>query len=104
MQYKTMMLELLQQQAGLHRHLQASRILLPVLDASSHALKACHLTWEERLTSRQGLDPAQIPSIAMEFAIKEMEHRLQSVSLPERQDRLSLEAALALLTLPTLPG
>lgn len=53
MQYKTIVLELLQEQPELHNQLQASRTLLWALDQYALALKASHESWMEQIGRRR---------------------------------------------------
>jgi hypothetical protein len=105
MLYKTIALELLQQNPPLYERLCRSRTLLPALEAYAKALKASHE--EQKLLLAQanpGSDPAQIASEAMEIAVKELEDSLLAASPPDDPETLSLEAAMAFLRRPTPPA
>ncbi len=96
MQYKTIVLELLQQRPEVHEQLRMSRKLLPTVELYAKELKASHETWKETLgQERPGSDQSQIASEALEMALKELEDRLPSASQPGDIEQLSLEAAMA---------
>ena len=105
MQYKTIVLALLQQRPEMHEELRKNRKLPPTLEIYAHELKASHESWKETLSeARPGSDQTQIASEAMEMAIKELEDRLPSVSPPDDKEALSLDAALAFINnIHTLP-
>ena len=96
MQYKTIVLELLRERTELHEQLRLTRQLLPTLETCSQELRASHQTWMQTLaTTNPSSDPIQIESEAMEFAIKELEDRLPSVSPADEPEPLSLDEAMA---------
>jgi hypothetical protein len=96
MQYKTIALELLQQQTALHEHLRTTQKLMPMLEICAMELKASHETWKEKLSkAKPDSDPIQIASESMEMAIQEMESRLQRASQTEEPEALSLDQAMA---------
>ena len=95
MQYKTIVLELLQQ-TELHEKLRLTRRLLPTMEALAKDLKARHETWKQELQIlHPGSDPIQISSEAMEMALQELESRLSYGSLQDDPDPLSLDQAMA---------
>jgi hypothetical protein len=95
MHYKTIVLELIQQQPELHEQLRASRTLLATMDARALELKASHEEWMERLSQRMpGSDTSQISSEALEIALKELEEDLSSAS-KEDEDGPTLDGAMA---------
>ena len=97
MQYKTIVLELIQQQPELHEQFRASRTLLSTMDACALALKASHEEWMERLSHRRpGSDRRQLSSEALEIALKEVEEDLSSASKAD-EDGPSLDGAMAYL-------
>jgi len=105
MQYKTIILELLEQRPEMHEQLRQSRKLLPTLEIYAHELKTSHEAWKEVLSqSRPGSDPSQVASEALEMALKEMEDRLPSASPPNETEALSLDEAMAFLHSPTSRG
>ena len=96
MQYKTIVLELLQQQTELHEELRLTRRLFPTMEALAKDLKARHETWKQELQALQpGSDPIQISSEAMEMALDELESRLSYGSLQDDPYPLSLDQAMA---------
>jgi hypothetical protein len=105
MQYKTIILELLQQRPDLHDQLRKDRKLLPTMERYASELKTSHEAWKERLLQlRPGSDPSQIASEAMEMALQELEERLPSGSLPDDQEPLSLDGAMAFIRRHTPRG
>jgi hypothetical protein len=50
MQYKTIILELLQQRPEMHEQLRKERKLLPALELYAKELKASHESWKEVLS------------------------------------------------------
>ena len=94
MQYKTIILELLQQRPQMHERLRQERLLLPTMERYAMELRTRHLEWKEQLMERQpDSEPGQIASEAMEMALKELEDRLPPES-PE-SDGPTLDAAMA---------
>ena len=74
MQYKTIALELIQEQPELYEQLRSSKRLLPAMDAYAIELKASHEAWKDQLgQAKPGSDPSQIASEAMELAIQELQ-------------------------------
>ncbi len=102
MQYKTIVLELLQQRPQMHEQLRKERKLLTTLEIYARELKESHEGWKEQLLqARPGSDPSQIASEAMEMALKELEDRLPSESPRDETETLSLDAAMAYISRPT---
>ena len=96
MQYKTIIMEFLQQRPEIHEQLRMSRKLLTTVESYARELKTSHEAWKETLgQERPGSDPSQIASEAMEMALKEQEDRLPSASQPNGNEELSLDAAMA---------
>jgi hypothetical protein len=96
MQYKTIILELLQQRPEMHEQLRKERKLLPALELYARELKTSHEAWKEVLAqAKPGSDQSQIASEALEMALKEMEDRLPAGSLPDNSEPLSLDRAMA---------
>ena len=94
MQYKTIILELLQQRPQLHERLRKNRKLLPAMEIYARELKKSHQGWRELLSQLwPGSDQSQIVSEALEIALKELEDRLPSES--QENDGLTLDAAMA---------
>ena len=81
MHYKTITLELLQEEPDLYERLRGGKRLLPAMDAYSIDLKARHEAWEETIARKQpGSDPRQVAAEALELAIQELRDRLLCVS------------------------
>jgi hypothetical protein len=105
MQYKTIILELLQQRPQMHEQLRQSRKLLPALETYAHELKTSHQAWMEELSqARPESNRTQIASEALEMALKELQDRLPSESHQDESEDLSLDAAMAHLRHPTSRG
>jgi hypothetical protein len=105
MQYKTIVLELLQQRPAMHDQLRKDRKLLPAMEFYSKELKTSHEAWKETLSqAKPGSGPSQIASEAMEMALKELEDRLPSASHPDNNEPLSLDAAMAFIRNHTSRG
>jgi hypothetical protein len=97
MQYKTIILELLQDRPALYKRLRSSNRLLPTLDATAAELKARHEHFKATIASRRpDSHPIQTASEAMELAIAELQGRLPSESPPPAADEtFSLDAAMS---------
>lgn len=95
MQYKTIVLELLQQRPEIHNKLRKERKLLLTMEQYAKELKASHQAWMELLAQmRPGSDKSQLSSEAMETALKELEERLPSASQSDESERQFLDAAM----------
>jgi len=104
MQYKTIVLELLQQQTEMYDRLLKTRTLLPTLERYASQLRDSHLAWKDRLyQARPGSGESQIASQALEIALKEMEDSLPSASPPDDRETISLQEASA-FTRPQYPA
>jgi hypothetical protein len=96
--YKTIALELIQEQPELYERLRSSKRLLTAMDAYAIELKAIHEEWMEQLSeSRPGSDPTQTASEALEIACKILEERLSCASPSTETEALSLDAAMSFL-------
>ena len=96
--YKTIALELIQEQPELYERLRSSKRLLPAMDAYAIDLKASHQLWKEAIArQRPGSDPSQIAAEALELAIQELQHRLSSACPADVAEPLSLDAAMEFL-------
>jgi hypothetical protein len=105
MQYKTIILELLQQRPQMHEQLRKSRKLLPAMELYARELKRSHEALMEMLGQlRPGSDASQISSEALEMAVKELEDRLPSGSPMNEQEALSLDEAMAFIRSRTSRG
>ena len=104
MHYKTIVLELLQQQPEMHNQLRSKRMLLPTLEIHASWLKTRHEVWKDRLSQAMpASDPSQIASEALEIALKELTDFLHSGSSAEDSEPLPLEGAMAFIRGRTPP-
>ena len=105
MQYKTIILEMLEQRPQMREELRQSRKLLPTLELYASELKDSHEDWKERLLqAKPDSDPSQIASEAMELALKDLEDRLPSESNQDESETLSLDQAMAHISRHTSRG
>jgi hypothetical protein len=102
MYYKTIVLELLQQQTEMYEQLRKDRKLLTTMESYSRELKNSHEAWTRLLGPlRPGSDLVQIASEALEIAVKGMEDRLSAASSQNDSEALFLDAAMLFLRHPT---
>jgi hypothetical protein len=108
MHYKTITLELLQDQyPPLHERLRQERKLLEAMELHAAALKRYHETWMDRLAlAKPGNEESQIAAEALELAIEDLKEDLRSESPPDgsQTEEPSLEAAMAYLRRHTPPA
>ena len=105
MLYKTIALELLQDQPELYERLRSSKRLLPSMEAYAIELKAFHDAWKDRIIrSNPAADPTQIASEALEMAIRDLRDRLPCESPKDEAEPLSLDAAMDFLRRRTPPA
>ncbi len=105
MQYKTIILELLQEYPEPYRRFQASRTLLLALDQYSLALKASHETWMDRIGRRRpGSDRSLVSGEALEFALQEIQDLLSTASEARGEEPPSLDSVMAFLRRHTPPA
>lgn len=98
MRYKTMVLELIQERPELTAKLRLEKTMLKAVETYALELKASHEAWKERLqASNQGNSTEQIEAEALELALQELQDRLPSASIPNDEEVLSLDAAMAFL-------
>jgi hypothetical protein len=104
MQYKTIVLELLEQ-TEFHEQLRITRRLLPTLEICANDLRASHEAWMETLSqAKPGSHRSLIASEALEIAIKELKDHLHSVSPPNEPEALSLDQAMAFVQIHSPRG
>jgi len=104
MQYKTIVLQFLEQHPEIKDQLQKQRQMLPTLELFALQLKTRHEAWKERLSqTKPGSDETQIASEAMEMALKDLEDRLPFGSPPNDQEPLSLDKAMVFVRRHTQP-
>lgn len=105
MDYKIIVLELIQYQPQLHEQLRKERRLLAAMECYAGELKDLHESWKQRLAeTRPGSDPSQITSEALEIALQELQDCLDALSPPDESGPLSLEEAMAYLRKRTPPA
>jgi len=105
MQYKTIVLELLQQRQEMHEQLRRSRTLLATMERYASELKTRHEAWKELLSqARPGSDGSQVASEALEIALKELEDCLDSATPPDESGPVSLDGAMAFIRRHSPPG
>lgn len=105
MQYKTIVLEFLQQHTEMYDRLLKTRTLLPTLERYASQLRDSHLAWKDRLSrARPESGESQIASQALEIALKEMEDSLPSASPPDDNETISLDEAMAFIRPHTPPA
>ena len=105
MQYKTIILELLQQRPRMYNQLRKSRKLLLTVDCYARELRISHQACKDYLSqARPGSSTSQIASESLKIALKELEDRLPSESPPNETEPFSLETAMASISLHTPPA
>ena len=107
MLYKTIILELLQDQyPKLHERLRSSRTLPSTLDEQAAALKRYHQTrMDELAQAKPDSDPAQMASQALELAIEDLRDSLPCESEPtDAEEIFSLDAAMSSIRRHTPPA
>jgi hypothetical protein len=96
MQYKTIILELIQQRPEMHEQLRQERKLLATVDQAATELKSRHNEYMEQLAERHPEMAASAAySAAFEMALKELVDRLLPASAMDDHEELSLDAAMA---------
>lgn len=81
MQYKTIVLSLLEQRPALYTRLRRQRRLLEALELYSADLKTRHEGWKTRLgRDAPESDDAQLSAEALEIALKELQEHLPAGS------------------------
>jgi hypothetical protein len=105
MQYKTMVLELIQQRREMHEELRKKRKLLQTVNLYARELKRNHEAWKAVLFPlRPDSDPSQIANEALEIALKELEDSLPTGSLPDEDEAIPIEEAMAFFLRHTPPA
>jgi hypothetical protein len=105
MQYKTIVLALLERRPEIHDRLRRERMLLKAMEFYAGELKALHEDWKQQLSAtRPGSDESQLASEALEMALKELEGCLPAASSPEESGQPSVENLLAFLKEATPPA
>jgi hypothetical protein len=108
MHYKTITLELLQDQyPALHQRLRATRTLLSAVTLHAAGLKRYHETWMDRLAqTRPDSEPTQIVSESLALAIEDLRDDLLLELPPDdsRAPELSIDVAMSLIRRHTPPA
>jgi len=98
MQYKTITLGLIREQAELYERLRSTKRLLPAMDSYAVELKQIHEEWKEQLaTANPHSDPSQVAAAAMEMAIENLREILSCASPASAVEPLFLDAAMSFL-------
>jgi len=102
MQYKTIVLELLQQRPQMHSQLRKERKLLPTVETYARELKTSHEAWTQILSeAKPGSDQTQIVSETLEMALGDIKEHLATASPQSESKRLTLDGAMAFVRRPT---
>jgi septal ring factor EnvC (AmiA/AmiB activator) len=107
MHYKTIVLELIQQQyPALYEQLRQSRTLLQAVNDTATALKRYHEDWTDRLSqAKPDSDPSQIAIAALELALEDLQESLRSESPPDETEApVFLDGAMNYLRRHTPPA
>jgi hypothetical protein len=105
MQYKTIILQLLEQNPQIRDQLKRDRQMLPTMERYALELKANHEAWGEMLSqANPASDQSQITSQAMELALKDLEDHLHSEFQQDDQEHLNLDEAMTFIRSPTPRG
>ena len=105
MQYKTIILQLLEQNPQIRDQLKRDRQMLPTMERYALELKSRHEAWKETLSQTMpGSDESQIASEALELALKEVEDRLPSASGADENEAHSLDEAMVFIRHRTSRG
>lgn len=98
MLYKTIVLQLLEQCPERYDQLRRQRKMLPTLEYYARELMTLHDAWKDVLVKdTPESDTAQITTAALEMAVKDLEDRLLSGSVPDESETLSLDQAMAFI-------
>jgi hypothetical protein len=101
MHYKTIVLELLQDEAHqtLHEKLRVNRKLLEAVNTLATHLKARHEFWMRKLSqSRQAFELSQHSSSALEMAVQELRDALPAEKTYDPSDTLNLADATSFIS------
>ena len=99
MQYKTIILELLQQRTAMCEQLRKERKLLSTMTLLATELSTRHQAWTEILSQADPVSSrSQISSEALELALRDvMEDYLPRASEANEEEALSIDQAMAYL-------
>jgi len=105
MQYKTIVLELLQQYPQRHEQLRRQRRLLPTMNGYAAELRRQHHAWMDVLRpARPESDPSQIASEALELALQDLKDALRHEFSNDETETFPIEEAMASLRRHTPPA
>jgi hypothetical protein len=105
MQYKTIVLQLLEENPEVYEQLRQQRQVSTTMEHFARELRTLHLAWKETLTQAiPDSDPNQIASEAMERALKDLQDLLPIGTPPDGQEALSLDEAMAFIRRHTSRG
>lgn len=103
--YKTIVLELIQDQPELYEQLRSTKRLLPAVDAYAIDLKSLHEAWQKAIAlTRPAFDPVQSAAEALEMAIEDLQERLPFASLKDETEPMGLDAAMDYIRRHTPPA
>jgi hypothetical protein len=95
MQYKTITLELIQENLPLYERLRNGKMLLTAMEAYAIDLKTSHDRWKAELAwSMPDAHSSQIAGAALELAVQELQTRLSCESPEHAAEPLTLDAAM----------
>ncbi len=98
MYYRTIVLELLQEQTTLHERLRESQTLMQAVDRCAAHLKSRHEFWITELRhSKTAMHQSQLSSSALELAIQEFRDDLTPETTEDDTSALTLDEAMAFL-------
>ncbi|WP_437186527.1 hypothetical protein SH668x_003681 [Planctomicrobium sp. SH668] len=98
MQYKTIVMEMLEFRTQIKDQLPKDENPLETLDRLAMELKTLHEMYKEQLAqARSDSHPIQISSEALEMALQELEDRLLPVSPVDEPKVFSLDGAMAFI-------
>jgi len=96
--YKTITLEMIEQNQPLYNHLRRCRTLLTTMEQAAVELRTSHREWISRLKISGATGTAeQLSADAMELALAELKERLQPESVTPDGSEPSLDGAIAYL-------
>lgn len=105
MQYKTIIIELINDRPELAVQLRRKKQMLATVEIYAVELKNRREAWMDELArARPGSHPSQITSEALDLAVEEIRDRLASASATDETEAPSLDAAMGYLRRHTPPA
>ncbi len=105
MQYKTIVLQMIQDRPEMHEYLRSQKILLPVMEQLAFRVMIIHQGWIQKLLrEKPGGSKMLIEALATEIALKELEEMLLPASPDSAEEPPSLDSAMAFLRNHTPPA